>query len=141
MTKSKASQDSTQSGRSNPWFQAYSQQELALKQRADLFIAPILKWLAEDRSPFGTEICTAPETRNYWNYWDSLRMQDGLLFKGFHKDNGQTHIQFIVQKSIGEEIIKTMHASCISGHFGRRKTTKKILQRFYWYNLREDVNN
>ncbi len=111
-------------------------------ERADVHIAPILKWLAEDKRPFGTEICNAnTETRNYWNYWDSLRMQDGLLFKKFHKHNGQTHMQFIVPKSIREEFFKTMHGSCISGHLGRRKITDKILQRFYWYNLCEDVNN
>lgn len=33
-----------------------------------------------------------------------------------------------------------MQNSIISGHFGRKKTLEKLLQRFYWFNVREDVH-
>ncbi len=83
----------------------------------------------------------SPETRNYWNYWNSLKLKRGLLFKEFYRQDGSaSHMQFIVPKSIREEIFKAMHNSRISGHLGRKKTTEKLLQRFFWYNLREDVN-
>ena len=32
-----------------------------------------------------------------------------------------------------------MHNSIISGHLGRKKTLEKLLQRFFWYGVREDV--
>ena len=32
-----------------------------------------------------------------------------------------------------------MHDLVISGHLGCKKTKAKILQKFYWYGLREDV--
>ncbi|CAC5397555.1 unnamed protein product [Mytilus coruscus] len=32
-----------------------------------------------------------------------------------------------------------MHDAIISGYLGKRKTTEKLLQRFYWFELREDV--
>ena len=32
-----------------------------------------------------------------------------------------------------------MHNSVISGHLGQKKTLEKLLQRFYWFNVREDV--
>ena len=33
-----------------------------------------------------------------------------------------------------------MHNSILSGHLGRKKTKEKVLQRYYWYQVREDVN-
>ena len=38
-----------------------------------------------------------------------------------------------------EEILQQMHVSVLSGHLGNKKTREKILQRFYWFGLREDV--
>ncbi len=34
----------------------------------------------------------------------------------------------------------TMHNTLLSGHLGKKKTVAKILQRFYWYELRDDLN-
>lgn len=38
------------------------------------------------------------------------------------------------------EILGQVHNSLISGHLGRKKTLEKLLQRFYWFNVREDVH-
>jgi hypothetical protein len=32
-----------------------------------------------------------------------------------------------------------MHDSVISGHFGKTKTKEKLSQRYYWYEMREDI--
>ena len=37
------------------------------------------------------------------------------------------------------EVLHSMHNSIISGHLGKRKTTEKLLQRFYWFEVREDL--
>ena len=37
------------------------------------------------------------------------------------------------------EILFQMHDSVISGYLGCKKTKAKVLQKFYWYGLREDV--
>ena len=39
-----------------------------------------------------------------------------------------------------KEILYQMHDSLISGHLRCKKTKQKILQRFYWYSLKDDVN-
>ena len=39
-----------------------------------------------------------------------------------------------------EEIMHEMHGSPLSGHLGKKKTREKLLQRFYWFGVREDTN-
>ena len=38
-----------------------------------------------------------------------------------------------------KEVLYQMHDSMVSGHMGTKKTKEKILQRFNWYALKEDV--
>ena len=33
-----------------------------------------------------------------------------------------------------------MHDSVISGHLGKKKTKEKLSQRYYWYEMREDIS-
>ena len=83
----------------------------------------------------------SPATRHYWIIWDSLRLQDGILMKKFLKQDGTgEYQQFMVPRSMRREIQHQMHDSLISGHLGCKKTKQKILQRFYWYSLKDDVN-
>ena len=39
-----------------------------------------------------------------------------------------------------DDILYQMHNIIISGHLGRKKTKEKLLQRYYWYGARDDVN-
>jgi hypothetical protein len=38
-----------------------------------------------------------------------------------------------------EDVLKQMHNSIVSGHLGNKKTKEKIKQRFYWFEMREDI--
>ena len=60
--------------------------------------------------------------------------------KKFLKYNGSgEYLQFLVPRSMRQEILYQMHASLVSGHLGCKKTKMKILQRFYWYSLKDDI--
>ena len=52
--------------------------------------------------------------------------------------------KFLKLDGIGEYqqfmVMHQMHDSLISGHLGCKKTKQKILQRFYWYSLKDHVN-
>ncbi len=127
---------------SDPWFQLYTKGKLRQLQQFDLAIGPILKWKETGKRPFGPDICsTSPETRHYWNYWDSLEVKDGLLFKHFHKCNDHHYLQFIVPSAMRKDVLYQMHNSILSAHLGKTKTTEKILQRYYWFECRIDINN
>jgi hypothetical protein len=69
-------------------------------------------------------------------------MHDGLMFRKFHKQDGVgKHLQFVVPRAMRDEVLYQMHNSLLSGHLGIKRTREKVLQRFYWYGVRDDVNN
>ena len=125
------------------WAYGHTKEELRKLQRNDRNISKLLKWKESSGRPYGPEVTSSgPEVRHYWLYWTSLELHDGLLFKRTNHHNGMpNHKQLIVPKAIRDEIIQQMHNAVLSGHLGRRKTVEKILQQFYWYELRQDVEH
>ena len=117
--------------------------ELRNLQLQDVDLGRILTWKESGPRPYGPDVCSSsPETRHYWNYWNSLEVIDGLLFKRFHPKEGiDSYLQFLVPKAMRSEILKQAHNSLLGGHLGTKKTIQKILQRFYWFELRIDVRN
>ena len=89
------------------------------------------------RGPPSGDVCSnSPEIRHFWIYWYNLELKDGLLFKRYHKQDGTgTYIHFVVPKSIRDQVLKQMHECILSRHLGR----KKLLQRFYWHEVRDDI--
>ena len=125
------------------WASNYSMVNLRKKQLDDPDISPILKWFESGKRPHGQEICaSSPATRHFWNSWDMLKLHDGVLFRHFNIRNGiSQYQQFLVPRSMKKEIIDEMHQCILSGgHLAKKKTRMKILQRFYWFGLRDDVN-
>ena len=56
-------------------------------------------------------------------------------------DDPQIFRQVIVPQKLRLCVLQTAHDGIMSGHFGIRKTTDKILSKFYWPGLRSDVRN
>ena len=46
------------------------------------------------------------------------------------------HTQFIVPRSLCNEVLYHIHDSLLGGHLGQKKTSEKALQRFYWSGIR-----
>ena len=116
-------------------------EELGKLQREDPDIGPILSAKVTGNKPSSQDMVTcSPATRHYWILWGSLVVYDGILLKKFIKRNGSDeYLQFIVPLSMRKEVLFQMHNSLVSGHFGCKKTKEKILQRFYWYSLKDEV--
>lgn len=125
------------------WSAALRPEIIRKKQLADADLGPVLKWVETGVRPHGDKVCaSSPATRHYWICWDSLVLQDGVLFRRFHKrDSSGSFLQLLVPRSLREEILYQMHDTLLSGHLGKRKCCEKTLQRFYWFGVREDVNN
>ena len=124
------------------WASSRSVEELRKLQREDSDIGPIVEAKLEGKRPSSQDMVThSPATRHYWIIWDSLTLQDGVLVKKYLKQDGTgEYLQFLVPRSMRKEILYQMHDSLISGHLGCKKTKQKILQKFYWYSLKDDVN-
>ena len=88
---------------------------LCQKQLDDPDIGPVLKWKESGWRPFGPEVCaSSPATRHYWNCWDLLQIQDGMLMHQFMQCNATgDHMQFIVPRSFCNEVLYHIHDSLL----------------------------
>ena len=66
--------------------------------------------------------------RKYWNFWESLVIQDGITYKGE---------QVVVPQSLRTEYLKRLHTS----HMGRESTLRRAKDAVYWPNMARDVEN
>ena len=125
----------------NQLLQGFTKKQLQENQQNDPNLSHIYKWVKDGKRPVSGEVCCmSPEVRHYWNYWNTLEYVDGLLFKKFNKHDGTgVYYQFLVPKQMRDQVLFQMHNSILSGHLGRKKTKQKLLQRFYWFQVGEDV--
>lgn len=83
----------------------------------------------------------SPELRHYWHLWPLLFIREGILYKEYHtKDGLSLYTQFMVPYSMRSEVLGSIHNSLLGRHLGQKKTKRKLQQRFYWFQMREDVN-
>ena len=101
--------------------------DLGRLQNGDPDIGLILRAKVEGDRPSGKEMVSrSPACRHYWILWDSLVVEEGLLFKKFIKKDGTgEYLQFIVPKAMKQEVLFQMHSSILSGHLGCKKTKEK----------------
>ena len=140
-TTSQGSAESKQEQVMSFWASTSSKEELCRMQTEDPDIGPILEAKLMGNKPSSQDmVACSPATRHYWILWDSLKLQDGILVKKFNKRDGSgEYTQFVVPRCMRKEVLFQMHDSLVSGHLGCKKTKAKILQRFYWYSLKDDV--
>ena len=127
--------------RENLWSSEQDKANVRAKQMNDPDLALIIRAVEAGKKPCHSEIVVlSPAARYYWSIWDSLTMQEGCLHRYFYrKDGSGSHLQFIVPHSMKHDILYQVHNTIVSGHFGRKKTLEKLLQRFFWYGVRDDV--
>ncbi|CAG2256003.1 unnamed protein product [Mytilus edulis] len=123
------------------WKTGHTIPELKKLQEEDEAIGHIFKWKTDGKRPPWRDVeSLSPATRHYWHLWESLFFKENLLFKEFSKrDETADQIQFLTPQKLKPEILAQMHNSITSGHLGRKKTKAKLSQRFYWYEMREDI--
>ena len=136
------STDTTLTYAPSVWVEGQSSKDLQKLQLNDPDIGPILAAKLSDSRPKSQDmIPKSPACRHYWIIWDVLVLKDGILLKNFFKKDGTgDYLQFLVPRAMKTNILFQMHNSLLSGHLGCKKTREKILQRFYWYELKQDVN-
>ncbi|PRD33190.1 UNVERIFIED_CONTAM: hypothetical protein NCL1_18188 [Trichonephila clavipes] len=89
----------------------WSDESVRKDQLADPEIKPIIELKkSSDEKPSWQDIASAhPTTKRYWALWDSLHLRNEL------------------------------HGSPTGGHFGVMKALQKVRDRFFWSNVRSDV--
>ncbi|KAF8778942.1 Transposon Ty3-G Gag-Pol polyprotein like [Argiope bruennichi] len=123
---------------SDPW----SDESARKDQLADPEIKPTIEFKEstggkpswQDIAPFH------PTTKRYWALWDSVHLRNGVLYRKWESDDGKAfRWQLILPKRRVSTVLKELHGSPTGGHFGVTKTLQKVRERFYWNNVRNDV--
>ena len=81
-------------------------------------------------------------SKSYWGQWKSIVMIDDVLYHRWEGRYGKEvrHL-FLTPKAIFADVLRNLHDSSTSGHFGVKKTLARVRQRFYWMKLRWTVEN
>jgi len=70
------------------------------------------------------------ETRILLSQSESLVLQDGLLYRKFHRPDGSVEfLQIVLPVKLRRPYVEHLHADL--GHFGRSKTCYAVLRRTY----------
>ena len=118
----------------------WSKEELHRMQMADEGIAAVLKWMDEGRKPTRDEIVPhGREVKTYLDQWESLVVQDSVLYRRFERpEGGVLFLQLVVPGNMRCALITKVHAEA-AAHLGRKKTVEQVQRRAYWPSWRSDV--
>ena len=141
-TRSNKGQDMTNShpdtsqAQTDSWVCGYTLEELRQEQEKDIEISFLrnAKISYDERPPVRLVNQKTPAVRNLWLLWDSLQVQEGVLYKV-----DLTNKRLIVPRSLRKEILFSLHNSLLSGHLGMKKVYHKARVHYYWYRMKLDI--
>ena len=121
----------------------WTKAELALHQRKDPAIFQAIKWVNEGRRTNRNAIPGAnPVVGSLWSQFNRLKLEDGLLFRSYESaDGGVEHLQLCIPRKMVKDILELLHDTPTAGHLGTKKTTERVVARFYWNGWRQDVED
>ena len=131
------SQSSAKDSVQHQWPIGYSMKDLQEKQLIDPDIKMIMKCKLNGEPRPDVPIAESPATRNLWLIWDSLILEDGVLWKEEINHNKR----LVAPKTLQLEIMKLAHESILAGHLGFKRTYKTVCNRYYWFRMKESVQN
>ena len=76
-----------------------------------------------------------------WGLWDQIELTDGVLNRKWHVEGSNTNQkQLAVPQGLRETVLEQLHDSKLSGgHFDFQKTLDRARQKFWWPNMRKDI--
>ena len=116
--------------------------DLATAQREDDDLGKL--WEFKERSderPLWADVSAlSPTFKAYWAEWDSVVVEDGLLYRRWHGDVGnRVKLLPVVPRSMQDLVLQQLHNSPTGGHFGRKKTLEKVKEKYYWIQRQRSV--
>ena len=119
----------------------FTRETLIREQEQDSNLAKCIRWLQDGVRPAREDMTAeGAELRNYWLNFDLLCLVGGVLCRRWlNPANTRSEYKIAVPQSLRKEVLKKVHDDRSAGHFGIDTTRERVLQHFYWYNLRRDV--
>jgi len=109
-----------------------SLEDIRNAQAADNCLQPVIQALANGVKPPQDGLRDYPEeARILFTQWDSLVLEDSILYRRYHYPDGTTrYLQVVLPAKMRHPYIERMHADL--GHFGRTKTCLALARRAYF---------
>jgi hypothetical protein len=93
--------------------------------------------MENDKKPASDVVTTwSAASQSYWQDWDRLKMTNGVLRRLWYDSTGKdVTAHLILPRCLLSEAISAAHDGRLAGHFAVRRTTTRLRQLFYWYNM------
>ncbi len=69
-------------------------------------------------------------------YFPNSVMEDDILM---YRDKRTQKLKIFVPKTLRIDIMEANHDNWISGHMGQKRTSSRILSKYFWPNIRKDI--
>ena len=91
----------------------------------------------DDRQKFGKIINKVRKC--LFKEYSNLRILDGIVYRLTEDICGFNRMQYVLPKQIVSKVLDKIHKTVYSGHLGKRKTYRKVQERFYRPELKQEV--
>ena len=112
--------------------------ELRVAQMGDEDLSPVLQWKEMDgatRPPWQSVASHSEKTKAYWAQWESLSIDNGVLYCLWETPAGDRSIkQIVLPNALRTEVLQQFHSSPTAGHLG------EVRDRFCWVQCSKDVH-
>ena len=113
-----------------------SSADLCHEQLKDDTTGPILPAKEADSKPDTEPLRRySRATRQLFQLWDQLVIEDGVLhrkFEYFNLKGKPDHLQLVVPNSMRDTGLEESHAGSLGGHLGGDRTLSHIQEKFFW---------
>ena len=126
------------------WIDGWCHETLRTNQEEDPDIGKVLKMKEASPSKPQWKVVSAENeaVKAYWFLWSQLHIKNGVLYKLWEEETSPTgHWQLVLPTVMREQVMQMLHDHKCAGHLGQHKTLARVRMRFYWYKLKDDVNN
>lgn len=118
-------------------------EKLVELQTKDPNLSIIMEWKKNSQKPEWQYVAPFNEVvKYYWQRWESLLIQNEILYYKWESDSGKDfNLKIVIPQDLKALVLEHLHNSVIGGHLGIKKTLSKVQARYFWYHLRSDVKN
>lgn len=118
------------------WFE---KRDLKSEQELDPVLSVVRRWVQDSSPPNKEEARKLSwELRLLARSFDRLSIVDGVLGMDRHH-NGVAGFRILLPGSLKQNLLELLHDHTCSGHLGTRRTTDRVLEKWYWPGAYGDV--
>ena len=110
-------------------------------QLSDQNIGPAIQWVeSKTRPPWSVVDGQAPMLRALWRQYESLTIENGVLYRNFYDTSGEImHKQFVLPHEFRVSFLELIHND-VAGHLKMAKCVPHIMRRAWWYGWKTDLD-